>query len=443
MTRLVGLDLFRAIAVFGMLVAHVGPAAWTAGDGLGTVHWQWEVFHSRMPAMFAFAAGLSLTLGGRSSNDRATLGARSGGRTTADPTSPVAPTLVRAALLAACGGLLTALGTPVVVILASFGLWFALVTPFLRLGARPLFLIAGAWAVLGPPLSFVLRSTLPAAGPFTNAGPVAGPVAGPITGPVTDAGELLWSGLVSGDYPALTWMPFVLAGLATGRLDLSSARIRVRLGAVGAGLATLAYGGSALFLATGGSALLQQSIVPADGLDTAQQFARIFFRESGVTDTGSWLWLLTPAPHSGSWADVLGCLGVAALLLAVLLPLGDRLSTPTSTGTDTGSLRVARVPRIPRILRIPLRAVAASGAMVLSVYAAHIVAMAVITAVTGHSFRGAQSVWMLLAFTAALVAFAALWLARFRRGPIEELLARTSALIVRTGRRASGGSSRR
>ena len=55
--RLLGLDLFRALAVFGMLVAHVGPAAWTAGAGLGHEHWLWEIFHSRMPLMFAFAAG--------------------------------------------------------------------------------------------------------------------------------------------------------------------------------------------------------------------------------------------------------------------------------------------------------------------------------------------------------------------------------------------------
>ncbi|WP_424937046.1 MULTISPECIES: heparan-alpha-glucosaminide N-acetyltransferase domain-containing protein [Bacteria] len=391
MTRLLGLDLFRAVAVFGMLVAHVGPNAWAPGDGGGTVLWQWEVFHSRMPAMFAFAAGLSLTLGSRPS----TAGAR----------APIAPMLVRAALLALIGGLLTALGTPAVVILASFAVWFVLVIPFLRMGLRGLLITAATWAVGGPLLSFVLRRAFP------------------------EAGGLVWTGLVGGDYPTLTWMPFVLAGLAVGRLDLSSPRVRIRLAAVGAGIAALAYGGSALFLALGGRELLLRAVTPSGGRDAVQEAARIFFRESGVTDTGSWLWLLVPGPHSGSWTDVFGCLGVSALLLAVLLPLGDWAARRTG--------------RAQELLRVPVRAVATMGAMVLSVYAAHIVGMAAITALTGHSFRPGQSEGMLFGFTAALLLFSVVWLRSFRRGPLEELLARASALTARTGRRASGGSSRR
>lgn len=392
--RLVGLDLFRAVAVFGMLVAHVGPAAWTPGEGFGTVHVEWEFFHSRMPAMFAFAAGLSLNLGRRS---------------TADTVQPaIIPTLIRAALIAVCGVALTLLGTPVVVILVSFAVWFVLVLPFRRLGVRALLVVAGVWTVAGPLLSFLARRAID----------------------LPD--NLVWKALVAGDYPALTWMPFVLAGLAVGRMDLSSRRVRVNLAAAGGVLVGVGYGLSALLLTRGVAARIMEGLAPVEGKDAMQQFARLFFKERGVSDTGSWLWLLVPAPHSGSWADVIGCLGVCALLLAVLLPFGD-----TARWADGSEGRAKRA------VGVVVASIAPLGAMVLSVYAAHIVAMAAITAATGHSFRGAQSVFTLAVFTVGLLLFAWLWLRRFRRGPLECFLGWGSTLIERTGRRVSAGWSRR
>lgn len=393
--RLLGLDLFRAVAVFGMFVAHVGPAAWVPGDGFGTVNWEWEVFHSRMPAMFAFAAGLSLNLGG--SHDPSAI------------KPAIASTVVRAALLTLCGIGLTLLGTPVVVILASFGLWLLLALPFRRMSACGLLIVAGIWAVLGPALSFGLRAF------------------------VDIPENALWAGVVDGDYPALTWMPFIVAGLAVGRLDLSSRQTRRRLGVGGLVLTALVYGLSGLFLAVGGREQLIVALPRSAVRDGAQEFSRAFFRESGVTDTSSWFWLLTPAPHSGSWADVLGCLGVCALLLAVLLPVGD-------WAADAAAGRTAR---LQSVFQATVRACAAAGAAVLSVYAAHIMAMAAITAVTGHSFRGSQSVLTLAAFTIASVTLAAVWMARHPRGPLEGALARASSFIVRTGKRASAGWLRR
>lgn len=237
--RLVGLDLFRAVAVFGMLVAHVGPAAWTAGEGWGTVHVEWEVFHSRMPAMFAFAAGLSLNLG------------RAQGADAAHPA--VVPTVIRAALLAACGAALTVLGTPVVVILASFAVWFLLALPFRRLGVRALLITTGVWTVAGPLLSFLVRRAIDL------------------------PGNPVWSPLVAGDYPAVTWMPFVLAGLAVGRMDLAAARVRVRLAASGIVLIGIGYVLPGILLTRGLGARIMQTLPPADGRDAMQQFAHLFF----------------------------------------------------------------------------------------------------------------------------------------------------------------------
>ncbi|MDF2560507.1 MAG: putative integral rane protein [Microbacterium sp.] len=392
--RVVGLDLFRTIAVFGMLVAHVGPAAWTAGEGWGTVHVGWVLFHSRMPAMFAFAAGVSLTLGSPTAPDRAT--------------PETAPTVIRAALLAVCGGALAALGTPVAVILTFFSVWFLLVLPFRRCTPRTLVVAAAVWALIGPPLSVLLRRMIGSEPGFA------------------------WSVLVAGDYPALTWVPFVLAGFAVGRFDLTRRTGRRALAVVGTLLTALAYGGGGAFLALGGvDALAAARGVSGGGPAAAAEVARVFYGERGVTDTSSLLWLLVPAPHSGSWADVVGCLGVSALLLSVCLTVGDAAQRARA------ALRVA-----PRLAGIATTALAAPGAMVLSVYAAHIVAMALITATTGHSFGPAQSIGTLAAFTMGLTAASVVW-SRFEpRGPLEWALGRVTLLIVRMGRRASAGWSR-
>lgn len=390
--RLVGLDLFRAIAVFGMLVAHVGPDAWTPGEGWGTVHPVWELFHSHMPAMFAFAAGLSLTLGS---------GARRTGRR-----EQIVPTLVRAALLAACGAALTALGTPVAVILPAFALWFVLALPFARMRARTLVMTAAVWAVAGPVASFALRRA------FTDA-----------TGPV-------WSALVAGDYPALTWMPFVLAGFGMGRLDLSLVRVRAAAAATGGVLVVLAYGAPAAVGAMIGADRVAASLSGVATPGARAAFARLFFGESGTTPTLHPAWLVVPAPHSGSITDVIGCWGVCLLLLVGCLVVGDAAASVRRQASAAARLAARTV-----------LAVAATGAMVLSVYAAHIVVMAVVTSLTGHSFGGGQSVAMLAAFTVGLAAAAALWQRVAGRGPLETLLSRAAALIARTGTRGSAGSS--
>jgi len=387
-TRLIGLDLFRALAVFGMLVAHVGPAAWTAGHGLGQEHWVWEMFHSRMPLMFAFAAGFSMNL------------TRRGGA--AGPAR--AATVIRAALLILVGFALSALGTPVVVILSYFGVFFLLSVPVHTLTARPLFVIAAVWAVAGPPLSFWLRTV------------------------VDLPGNPLWTVLVAGDYPALTWMPFILMGMAVGRLDLSSAAVRWRIGTAGAVTALVAYGASALALALGARDALIDAVGPTESLTAAQHYARLLHHESGVTDTSSWLWLVTSAPHSGSWGDVWGGLGVCGALLALLLPLGDWAQRRSDSGFSASARGLVSLSAAP-------------GAMVLSVYAAHIVAIWAITALTGYSFSPAQPVWILLSFTLGVTVFAGLWMRRHARGPLESLMGDATAAVLRVARKERPGSA--
>lgn len=81
-------------------------------------------------------------------------------------------------ILLALGTALTMTGTPVVPILAFYGLFFLLVLPLHRLGARPLALIAAGWALLGPQLLHALK---PVAGGrvFLSYGQADGPVSLP------------------------------------------------------------------------------------------------------------------------------------------------------------------------------------------------------------------------------------------------------------------------
>jgi hypothetical protein len=48
----------------------------------------------------------------------------------------------------------------------------------------------------------------------------------------------------TGGYPAVTWVPFVIAGMAVARLDLAGRAARIRLALTGVALAVAGYGGS-------------------------------------------------------------------------------------------------------------------------------------------------------------------------------------------------------
>lgn len=386
--RLLGLDLARGIAIFGMFVAHVGPDAWipassndpsVMGDGSGTTVWIWEIFHSTMPAMFALLAGVSMALmaGGlvpRFGRDRARVSVR---------------ILVRAAVLAVLGVVLTALHTPAMVILVYFALYFVLALPFLGMRARTLAWIAGVWAVAGPIASWVIRAA-------------------------TDTDSVIFRYPLSGDYPAMTWMPFVIAGMALGRMDLRDAAVRAKLVIVGAATALLAYGGAAIVAAAGLRDSLTEQIAGTltdvgselhPFLSNAQ-YAATVHSETGVTPTTSSGWLLVAAPHSGSIVDVVGCLGVCLAVVGLCLPLGDRLGRAARTWWGKTASLVGQ-------------AVVAAGAMSLTMYTAHIVGMWLIEKTTGHSFAPGQSVWMLMGFTVVLFAGALVWQRLLGRGPLE------------------------
>jgi uncharacterized membrane protein len=179
--------------------------------------------------------------------------------------------------------------------------------------------------------------------------------------------------LVGEHYPAAVWIAYVLAGLAVVRLDLRRPGRPRQLVLLGSVVAVGGYGAAAVATrAVGGP-------ITAD--------------------------LLTAAPHSDTTLEVLGNTGVALAVLGLCLLVA---------------------PRAPRAVA-PF---AATGALALTVYCGHLVAIAVL---------GDDVVWSptntgLLGFVAITLAAATLWRATLGRGPLERVLhevsTRTARLVV-------------
>ncbi|WP_059006059.1 DUF418 domain-containing protein [Streptomyces specialis] len=370
--RLIGLDLARGLAVFGMYAAHVGPMP-TEG---GVTGWVMELFHGRSSALFAVLAGLALVL----------IAGRRVPRTGRDGRRAAARIAIRAVVLLALGSALTASGTVVEVILAYYGVYFLLALPFRRLPARTLALAAVVWALLGPPLLHALSEVIYAEAMYTEDWSYRGWAA------TIDGHDPLaaWSGegvvalLCAGGYPALTWMPYVLAGMALGRLDLAAPAVRVRLARLGAAMAVLGYGGSWLALR------LFPQAVEATGAPHA------WWSDVDVdADWDTWWWLLVAAPHSQTTPSLIANTGVALAVIAGALILVDRFAP---------ARRLAR----------PVIAV---GTMSLTAYVGHVVAVWWLDLdLTGAPL----SMWLGFVGVAALVA--TVWLRFFRRGPLEYLV---------------------
>jgi uncharacterized membrane protein len=356
--RLGGVDLARGLAVFGMFAAHVGP---DPRDG-GLIGPLMQFTHGRSSVLFATLAGLSLALiTGRHEPDATW---RHGARIA-----------IRALVLVVLGTFLTLLQTPIAVILAYYGVYFLLALPFLKLRATALFSVAAVVALVGPVLSILARGEWRTWGdPLEKF-----------------SGEGALQFLLTGYYPAASWLAYVLVGMGLGRLDLNSAFVRLRLVITGPAMIVLGYGGGSVTRA-------------------------LFADDRPRRDEMSWL--SQSSPHSDTTFEIVGALGVAITVLVCALPLAERL---------------------PRATR-PITAV---GAMSLSVYTAHLLAIATLKSMDIEISPGPE----LLLYIAGAMVFALSWLAFFRRGPLEYGLTGLTAWIrpqsmpVDQARVQKGGSS--
>ncbi|MGH8919625.1 MAG: heparan-alpha-glucosaminide N-acetyltransferase domain-containing protein, partial [Actinomycetes bacterium] len=381
-TRLAGVDAARGLAVLGMIITHV------AITSESTVV---AVADGRSSILFAMLAGVSLSLltGGRSIHPALGVDRRR--------------LAVRAGLLFVLGLLLEEISSGPFVILCYYAVMFLLALPLLRV--RPALLLGGAavWAVVGPLLSYGLRASSPIPDPDGIRLTFADFTSLPAIGDA--AGQLL----VTGIYPVLTWMPFLLAGIAVGRLDLRSTAVRVRLLVGGVTAAVMGYGGSwlALNVLGGQAALLRGLTAYANSIGSSpnallRQFADLYGTVPAVTPA----FLLVDTPHSGTPFEIIGSGGVAISVLA-------------------GCLLVAGPARVALL---PLTSV---GALALTVYAGHILVLGMLPYGTPWVL---PNPWPLtIGFLGGAIAFAWLWRSVVGRGPLERLVHSISL-------RAAGGA---
>lgn len=262
--------------------------------------WHW-LSSGRASALFAVLAGVSLALmSGGARPPR--------GRARASATVALA---VRAVLIAAAGLALGELDSGLAVILTYYGVLFLLGLPFLGLGTRRLLWLAGGWLVAAPVAAYLLADRLPAR-TFEV----------PSFHRLDDPGVVLSEVLVTGYYPVLTWLAYLLVGLGAGRLDLRRRGNDVRLMVGGLGLAAAAQA-------------LAELLPPAEN---AADF-------HGAVPPGSgWDQLLVADPHSGTPLDLATTTGSAlavigfCLLVARLLPRWGERALAVVSGAGTMSL---------------------------------------------------------------------------------------------------------
>ena len=197
----------------------------------------------------------------------------------------------------------------------------------------------------------------------------------------------------------LTWVAYLLAGMAVGRMALATPALARRLLLTGTALAVAAWLVGRLAVAgAGGYAGLASTLVP--GTTAAEVELSTQTSLYGTSPTTSWWWEGLAAPHSGTTPDLVHTGGVALAVLGLWLLLQ---------------------PRIGR-LAVPF---VAAGSMTLTLYSVHVVALGFGSA----AGLGADDVagTVLAVHVASALTVATIWGSPDRRGPLERVAAGAAA----------------
>ena len=328
--RLRGIDAARGLALLGMMATHLLPTFESNADLTPT--WIGLTLSGRAAALFAVLAGVGLALstGKHRPLDGPELSAARRG------------VALRALVIAAVGLTLGGLEVNLAIILVHYAALFLCVLPFLGMGLKRLCAWAGGWVLASPMLAYLLRPWLLAANPPLELG--HNPAWEDLSTPTRLLADLFFTGY----YPVFQWLSYVLVGLVIGRLMLAKPLVPVVLVVVGSAVAFAAKTlGVAAMESWGGRAALEEILdSPGYPLDSVLQV-----NLTGIRQEGSWWWLASAAPHSGTTLDLLHTSAVAAAVIGVCLLLG----------------RLAEWVDLDLLL--PLRG---AGAMTLTLYTVHV-----------------------------------------------------------------------
>lgn len=386
--RLLGIDAARSVAILGMFASHVGPTDYDHPHS-----WLFLPFHGRAAVLFAVLAGISIAI-------------MSGGSSPAEGTDwrkALTRIACRATLMLALGVLMNNVFiVPVWVIITYYGGLFLLSLPFLRLGARGLTWLASAVIVAAPILSWFIRQ---AHFPKTL-----------IETPLYDlrleqltswsgAAEFIATLLLTGVFPTIIWIGFVFAGMAIGRLDLTSRRVALILSLCGTTLALLSYASSWISLhILGGANKIYETIqahADAARIPVDHYLQLNLFKVHGTPPTDTPAWLLLANAHTGTPFDGAGSVGLSLAVIGACLLL------------QSATVRAVR----------PLAAV---GAMSLTCYVGHLVVMQLLWG--GEPDYTARNAAL---FILGAITFAVVWRNWYGQGPLEKFVGETSSAATR------------
>lgn len=338
--RLNGVDLARGAAIVGMLARHVGPVP--REEPIASLGWFYTRAEGRAAVLFVLVAGVGIAL----------LASRRDARWVR------ARLLYRTLWLLPVGLLLMRLDSGIATILAYYAIYFLILVPFVAVRDRTLLLWAGALGVVGPAARLTIRVFAPEM--ITS------------LGGTSSNGVLHF--LVTGVYPAVTFIPPMLLGMWLGRRLLrASAR----------------GDGDVRRLA------LQLVVVGAAAVATVTAIT-VLLRTAGVQPMPrGWSFAWTASAHTEMPLALITATGGAIAVLGLSLLVADRFPRATWPGT-------------------------AFGRLALTIYVGHVIAFAALPGrLEAATVPGGIAI--VTAITLVGTVTAVLWLRVLPRGPLESL----------------------
>jgi hypothetical protein len=239
-----------------------------------------------------------------------------------------------------------------------------------------LFISAAVFGIVSPLLMQGLLDQLPA---WSNYNPTLTTV---LTEPGATASQLL----LTGTYPALPYMTYLLVGLGLGRLNLRKQEVQIRLLVVGVGVVIFAQAASYFLLYAFGG---YQRLLAASSMGEHELEEVLVWGPDSLPTSTVW-WLAIATPHTNTPLAIAASLGVSLAVLGALLLIARKAET----------------------WLMPL---AAMGVMTLTLYTAHLV---------GLSFEihyDQPYLWFVINLAVAAL-FAVAWHRALGQGPLERVV---------------------
>lgn len=397
--RLVGIDFARFLAIVGMMCAHLLPH----GSPLSFL---WA---GNASTLFAVVGGISVVLATRRYLERGAVAAARWAMA------------ARGIIVILLGIALASIPQAIVVVLVYFGAAMLLSIPFLRLKTRWLLAAAAGLAIIAPFLNAGLRSDLGIVG---EGGSVGWEV---LADPLVAVRAIA----ITGSYPVVTWLVYVLIGMVLARLLISAAsstrqyRLIVRFAVAGAAMVVVSYAVTAVLVST---VVIPDFLARGIGLTGDDILALVYSDGFGSPLGGEWWNTLLNTPHTGSLFDLVRGIGAALLVLSI-------------------TLLIAKVSS-PVVLRL-LRPISAAGAAPLTIYVMHVAVAGMLFGIVTAQFDSGEILelpwWVqgggILALNVVGAVLIGLILALTdKRGPLETLvsyLSHKAAGLGRVGRESA------